>query len=68
MNKSKHITFRMTEQEYQDIMAAKGDMSMSDYIRICFKLCELYIAAPDFTEEQTKELKLLTRRINHENL
>ena len=35
MNKSKHITFRMTDKEYQDIMAIKGDMSMSDYIREC---------------------------------
>jgi len=35
MNKSRHVTFRISEQEYQDILLIKGDMSMSEYLRKC---------------------------------
>ena len=53
MSRSRHITFRISEQEYQDILAIKGDMSLSDFIRanVCNKAELLKSKSRDMLKE-----------------
>ena len=60
MNKTRHVTFRMTEQEYQDIMAIKGDMPMSKYTRECLLPEQDIYLSPEERLKMQEEVNRIT--------